>query len=159
MHIYQLLLTTLTLAFSGGNLLWLPNNCQHRALSLSLSLKGHSLDRDRNSWQQITLWYPFSPRDTLILWRELLGRMGVPIRGGHCVSYSGTCHVRPPYWPWKCGLSKQVFLWQVRLKCIWSSSRGVCGLSRQVISHSSGLSRQVSLYHNAKGTTLRTDIS
>ena len=47
----------------------------------------------------------------------------------------------------KCGLSRQV-VFDDRFDCseMWDLMPGISGNSRQVVSHSSGLSRQVSLY-------------
>ncbi len=52
-----------------------------------------------------------------------------------------------PSWTWKCGLSRQVVFGD-RFKCIewWNLLPEICGLSRQVVSYDSGLSREVLLY-------------
>ncbi len=58
--------------------------------------------------------------------------------------YSRTCLGRPPLWPSKCGLSRQVQLhWNIEpfARIIWPFN-----MFKTLISHSNGLSRQISLY-------------
>ncbi len=61
--------------------------------------------------------------------------------------YSRTCLERLPHWPQKYGLSRQVVSGDrfsyIEMKVLLPK---VPGLSRQVVSHGSGLSRQLSLY-------------
>ncbi len=59
------------------------------------------------------------------------------------------CLERPPRWPQKCGLSRQVvsgdrFSYIEMYRYVILPK--MCGLSTQVVSHANGLSRQVSLY-------------
>ncbi len=57
-----------------------------------------------------------------------------------------TCLARPPYWPWKYCLSRQVVFGD-RLNYIkmYDLLRGRCGRLRQLVSHSSDILRPVSL--------------
>ncbi len=61
--------------------------------------------------------------------------------------YSRTCLERPPHWPQKCGLSRQVVFGDrfsyIEMQIILPKMHGP---SIQVISHVSGLSRQASVY-------------
>ncbi len=61
--------------------------------------------------------------------------------------YSETSLERPPHWPQKCGLSRQVVSGD-RFSCIemYVHLPKMRGQSRQVVSHGSGLSREVPLY-------------
>ncbi len=64
----------------------------------------------------------------------------------HSLYYSRPCLERPPHWPHKCGLSRQVIFGD-RFNYIDMPDLlpVIAGLSRQPVSHGSGLSRQVSL--------------
>ncbi len=56
--------------------------------------------------------------------------------------YSGTCLERPPHWTFKCGLTRQM-VFDDRFNDIemYDLLPGISGLSRQVVSPGSGLSR------------------
>ncbi len=61
-------------------------------------------------------------------------------------TYSRTCLERPPHWPQKCGLSREVSVDRFSYIEMYILLPKMYGLSRPAVYYGSGLSRQVSLY-------------